>query len=355
MKTRSRIIKNSVGTISLIALLIGVAYYLSNNHTINSFINSNKNLNDLSNNTIINQRYNKAIEGTILDHIFGVKAKIISLKQPKVLHKQLAISHNLFKNKNAKEISLSNNEYTSLKSIEYSQTNYKPLYNTKKSKYRDLLATINNSSNTLTNEDSNKHVYYIKESRKSNRFEGIVEEYKSSDSNKAKAKIISSFANWDSKKKKPFKKLGKILKINYQKSTITGFENKIIKPNKQNSKLKLNIVEDFSSDPLQSIIKNVLIPSGLPKTAANVDAIAKGMGLPSGSFGSSHALAGSLGITIEELSNPDTKLSSKTILSINSNKSYIGEKLDLDNTTLKDYYNKVITNPLLNNELSKTE
>lgn len=355
MKTRSRIIKNSVGTISLIALLIAVAYYLSNNHTINSFINPNKSLNDISNNSIINNRYNKAIEGTVLDHIFNIKATVISLKQPKVLHKQLTLSHNLFNNKEVKEISLSGNEYKSLKSIEYSQTNYKPLYNTKNSKYKDLLATINNSSESLNNTEDNKHVYYIKESRKSNRFEGIVEEYKSSDGNTAQMKIISSIANWDSKKKKPFKKLGKILKLNYQKTTLAGFENKIIKPNKQDSKLELNIVEDFSSDPLQSIIKNVLIPSGLPKTAANVDAVAKGMGLPSGAFGSSHALAGSLGLTIEELSNPNTKLSSKTVLSINSNKSYIGEKLDIKNTTLEDYYNKVITNPLSANQSSEDE
>ena len=355
MKTRSRIIKNSAGTIFLIALLITVAYYLSNNHTLNSFINPNRNLNDISNNIIINHRYNKAIEGTVLDHIFGIKATIISLKQPKILHKQLALSNNLFNNSDSKEISLNHNEYKTLKSIEYSQTNYKPLYNPNNNKYNYQLATINNTTVSLNNDEEENHVYYIKESRKSNRFEGIVEEYKTNDGGKANGKLISSITNWDSKKKKPFKNLGKILKVNYKKSTLAGFENKIIKSNKKDSKIKLNVVEDFSSDPLQSVIQNVLIPSGLPKTAANVDAIAKGMGLPSGAFGSSHALAGSLGITIEELSDPNTKLSSETVLSINSNKSYIGKKLDLKNTTLEDYYNKVLTKSTPDSKISNND
>ncbi|MGD9580306.1 MAG: hypothetical protein AB7V50_02960 [Vampirovibrionia bacterium] len=349
MKTRSRIIKNTAGTIFLIASMIGIAYYLSNNSIFNSFIGSNKGINDISSNNIINHRYNKAIEGTVLDHIFNIQATVISLKEPKILHKKLSLSKNMFNSEDAKSISLSDKEYVDLKSIEYSQTSYKPLFSQNTSKYKDLLATINNSSEMLNREDSDKHVYYIKETRNSNRFEGIVEEYKSNETSKNKVKLISSIKNWDSKKKKPFTKLRKIFNLSYQKPNITGFDNKIIKTSNQNSKIKLNMVEDFSSDPLQSVIKNVLIPSGLPKTAANVDAIAKGMGLPSGAFGSSHALAGSLGITIEELSNPNTKLSTETILSINSNKNYIGEKLDINNTTLEDYYNKVIINGLSDN------
>ena len=85
-------------------------------------------------------------------------------------------------------------------------------------------------------------------------------------------------------------------------------DNNLIKTSKNNSKIKLDIIKDFSSDPLKSVIQNVLIPGGLPETAANVDAVARGMGLPSGALGSKYALAGSLGITIEELSNPKTKI-----------------------------------------------
>jgi hypothetical protein len=135
--------------------------------------------------------------------------------------------------------------------------------------------------------------------------------------------------------------------FSYDSGTDITFNKSIVKTSKGDSTIKFNIVKDFSRDPLNSVIQKFLIPSGLPETPASVDAIAKGMGLPSGALSNSGSLASSLGISVQDLSNPNTKLSSETISAINKNRSYLGKELNIKNTTLGDYYNKALKSSIL--------
>lgn len=363
MKTRSKIVKNSIATISLISVLIIIAYFLSNSTPLNTLDFSISSNNKNGNNLIINQRYNKFLEGSVLDNIYNIDVNVISLKQPKVLHKKLELTQNLYKSGNIKDIDISEADIEELREHQSFKKEYNTFFVTKNS----LLASVNKgSTTTIVDKDEPDHVYIIPETRKSNRFEGLIQSFKKQPDNesgksvKTSTKIIPSIKNWDSQPLEPFQKIDNALKFNEAYKKIAGtppsrelnvfnyaskesmINSKLIRPGKKSTNINLGIVRDFSSDPLKSVINNVLIPSGLPETAANVDAVTRGMGLPSGSLESSYALAGSLGISPKDLSNPNTKLSSQTVASINTSKDYIGKELDLNNTTLADYYKEVL-------------
>ncbi|MEW5818938.1 MAG: hypothetical protein AB1782_01990 [Cyanobacteriota bacterium] len=356
MKTKSRIIRNSLITITLISFFICIAYYLSNNHVITSLI-FGSNEYSLNGKSIINQRYNKAIEGSVLDNIYSVKATLISFKEPKILHKKLNLTENFINSNITDNFNVNSNNFNENNYYLNSNKLTDKTFSISKNSYRSLIIDLNKKSNNEIAENNYDHIYTIQATRKNNRFEGLVDNF-SNDNSNSKSILISSISNWDKSKSKKFYKIGNPLNFkedadrlsvinNDNNRNILSLNNKILKQSKNKSKLHLDIVRDFSSDPLNSIIQNVLIPSGLPETAANVDAITKGMGLPSGALENSYSLAGSLGITVEELSNPNTKLSSNIVMSINSNKNYIGKELDLNNTTLADYYRQALRNDSL--------
>ena len=300
-----------------------------------------------NNDKILNQKYNSSLEGSVLDNIFDFNARILYLNQPnKILHKEVNPNNGIYGIYNGSKFHKQSNVMSN---------NIKII---------DDVVDISNIQNanpdyTIIAFDNNtKKSSVINEYYKSNRFEGLLSSVKTEGKHVNPIvyntnKDISSwkyqnYSNSNTLTSLTLKgRLGnkffsnKILNYPNSDSTIN---NNLIAYSSNKFKSNIDIVKKFSNDPLESIISNVLIPSGLPKTPANVNAIAKGMGLPSGALSSSDALASSLGLTIKELSNPNTKLSTKTIMSINSNKFYVGHELDLNNTTLADYYSQALKN-----------
>lgn len=354
MKVKSKNVRNFTVTFILISCLFVVAYFLCNNDTMMRVLPVKFN-NKVAQGKILNKRYNSKLEGSILDSLYDYNASLISLKETKILHKEPLIGNNITLINPKNSLSLENLKVQTFKN---SNQYYNYYVSRPKSKYNSILASRNNH-NDLSIEMPEAIRPSISSTKKSgNRFQGLINKYNSDEvSQKVLAAdntaLLSSIKNWDSSKGKRFYKLGhnlpyKTIKPETNKKSLLNY--KITSSRPVNSKIKIDVVQDFSSDPLNTVIHNVLIPGGLPKTAANVDAVARAMGLPSGALGSSHALAGSLGLTVEELSNPKTKLSSQVVTAINKNKEYIGSKLDVNNTTLSEYYYQALKSKLSENK-----
>lgn len=364
MKIKSRTIINSLITGIIIFSLIFSAYYLNNKHTIFAGLFSANDHKSAS--SIINSRYNSYLEGTVLDNIYAVNAKLIINKEVKTLHKNISLSPNIYISEDYANVDVFNSNDLSKNNNPKSSSHNKTIFNKPYNNFNSFLNIDNISDQNKNNLNYSLNTQELfPRSKSTNRFERMVEEFKKVDtknskSNKGKVynnEFISGVKNWESPKTKLYTSLNSALKYNernkfnkflnrpniFDDSGIdTSINNNIVRYSKRKSRINFDIVRDFSSDPLKSVIQNVLIPGGLPKTPANVDAVAKGMGLPSGALGSSSALAGSLGLTVDELSDPNTKLPSETVISINRNKSYIGQELNINNTTLADYYNQAL-------------
>jgi len=343
MRIRSRSIQNFFATILLIGGLVLAGYYLSNNETIFSGFQLYK---AGKINKIITSHYNSAIEGTILDQFFDFPAQVIPVKESKILHKKKPLSENVIITQNL-NLDLQTSGFQSHTGNSTSQF-YREHFSFPEKNF------LLKNSLAQNEEDINYSAthFEIFNTKKSNRFEGLVKDFKqdkteTKKTHQARTHLLTGIKNWENTDQKSLAKFNS--KLDIKNPFDTGIKKTtpskiLVKRGNENSKIRLDIVRNFSDDPLKTIINNVLIPTGLPKTAANVDAVARGMGLPSGALGDKGSLATSLGVSIEQLSNPETKLPVEIVKSINSNVDYIGEELDINNTTLSDYYNNALKN-----------
>jgi hypothetical protein len=351
MRKKSRTIFNFSATLVLLGSLVIAGYYLSNNETIFTqfFPKFAEDYNEQ--NKIVNQPYNKAIEGTVFDNIYDFTAKVIPVRTEKTLHKTAKKDMNLYiaSDKLTLEAKFSNKKATNQPDTHL----YMNIPDIQKTKSDENFRFL--SSQNIHSGHRPLSIYQIPTTRINNRFEGLLKEFKkgykeikAGKKTPAQRRYLSGIKNWNSN-------LSKALTENKKTDKILNLQDPFSKTDKEismddyriqfaskPSSLKLNMVKDFSKDPLETVIKKILIPGGLPKTAANVDAVARGMGLPSGALGDKSSLATSLGLSLEELSDPNSKLPSEIVLSINKNESYIGNKLDINNTTLSDYYENVL-------------
>lgn len=328
-------------TIALISMLALSAYLMSTNDNVLTgfFVASSHHNRKVP---ILSQKYNIAIEGTLIDKLYDIEATVRPVKDKHLTilqdksfltqtYRRDYTLQQTAKSRSKKEKTESHHGFIQSPLLQYE---YVP---------EEKRQFVSSFSPTPIKSTFNKS---------SNRFEKLVNDFKGkkkSSKNTQKSYLVLHNKNHTWLKtpvNQPNKNIYNLIAAQQaRRDTLTDISNlNLTNLNEFEPESINNIVKEFSHDPLKSIVDNVLSPNGIPETPQNIDAIAQAMGLPSGALGSKKALASSLGLTIQELANPDSRLSSHIILSINHNRNYIGKELNLKNTTLADYYDQSIKN-----------